>query len=150
LHWCLLYNPGSTLPVRIVATGHESRVSYDHDQGYSFQLLVDELQSQVDAIDVKLADRHNDGFGAHGKSLVDLLKEEESVARLIRDRKGTAVINLKGADVALLEQKTTITSGAVGGQQTGVLRIDRIGGITREARESAQPSDVASNFVAGH
>jgi hypothetical protein len=58
---------------------------------------VKRLQAQVDAIDVKLANR---AFGEFvpGSSLRKSLQENESVSRLLRDRKGRGYITLKGHD----------------------------------------------------
>ena len=87
---------------------------------------LEALQKQTDEIDKKMVDAHRGGVS--GKSLIDLLKDDDSVQRVMRDRKGTAVLTLKGADVALLEQRTAIDSAAVGSMTSGVLRIDRSGG----------------------
>jgi transaldolase len=91
------------------------------------------LQKQYDAIDVKLAERH--AQTAPPETLEEMLKKDESVCRLMKDRRGMAVFSMKGAQVRnILERKTTITSTAVGLTTTGVLQIDRIPGITPEAR----------------
>lgn len=97
---------------------------------------IDNLQKQVDAIDAKMAARHT---GEATPSLIDTLKENDDVQRLIRaEGKGSSVvISLKGAQVAqIMERKTTITSGAVGAQTTGVLAIERTPGIVAEARQA--------------
>src|SRR6185437_5900390 len=102
---------------------------------------IDALQKQVDAIDVKLAERHA-GEAKEG-GLEKAIKESDSVQRLMKDRRGSAVLQLKGADVAdLMERKTTITSSAVGQATTGVLQIDRIPGITPEARQVLNVRDL--------
>ncbi len=95
---------------------------------------LDKLQTQVDAIDLKMADRqvqeseHPDWKTA--------FKENESLARICRDGVGKAVIRLDGkAAKQLIERKTTITSDAVGRMTTGVLAIDRYSGLTAEARQ---------------
>jgi HK97 family phage major capsid protein len=98
----------------------------------TFKTRQDEMQRQLDGIDKKMVDRIGGG-GAEGKSLSDVLKENDAVARLIRDKKGQAVITLKSVD---LERKTTVTSSAAGSMTTGVLAIDRIPGITPEARQA--------------
>lgn len=51
---------------------------------------------------------------------------------MIKDRRGRATITLKAND---FQRKTTITEAAAGFQTTGVLQIDRIAGITEEARQ---------------
>jgi HK97 family phage major capsid protein len=93
---------------------------------------VQALQRQVDALDVKLAEKHYVGTGEKG--LEKLLEENESVSRLLADKKGTAVIVFKGNDSRLLERKATLTAIGQGFQTTGVMQIDRIPGITEEAR----------------
>lgn len=95
---------------------------------------IAELQKQLDAIDAKMVERTVSA--PQTKSFEDELKENDTVARLMRDRKGHAVISMKGAEVArLLEQKTTIDSAAIGAATTGILQIDRTSGITMEARQ---------------
>jgi HK97 family phage major capsid protein len=115
---------------------------------------VTKLQTQVDALDVKLAQRHiTDPLG---KSLADELKENESLSRLLRDRKGRAYLDLKPNQAnALMNRKsiiTGVTSGnvsgdplaPVGAQTTGVLQIGRIPGIVPEARQILKIRDVLS------
>lgn len=98
---------------------------------------IDKLQKQVDAIDVKLADKHLGG--APEVSLADELKQNDNVARLIKDRSGRATFTLKSNR---FERKTTITSAAVGASTSGVLTIDRIAGITAEARQALRVRDL--------
>lgn len=92
------------------------------------------LQTQLDAIDAKMADHKANA--PETKSFGEELQENESVQRLLKDRTGRAVITLSAKNVRnLFERKTTITSSAVGAATTGVLRIDRDGGIVQEARQ---------------
>jgi len=104
------------------------------------------LQKQVDSIDLKLADRH--GNYSQPPTLVDKLKENEQIERLIHDRKGSAVLTIEGADVAqLLQRKTAVLSTGVGWQPTsGVLSIDRIAGITPEPRQQLSVEDLLPKF----
>lgn len=98
------------------------------------------MQTQLDAIDSARA-----GFFAAGiqqKSLLDHLKENDQVGRLLSDKRGKAVINLHGADSLLLSRKTTITELAAGAQTTGVLPIGRLPGITEEARQQLTLRDL--------
>jgi hypothetical protein len=99
--------------------------------------VIDNLQKQVDAIDVKLAEKHLGGPSE--VSLVDELKQNDNVARLIKDRSGRATFTLKSNR---FERKTTITSAAVGASTSGVLTIDRIPGITTEARQQLRVRDL--------
>src|SRR5262249_31321391 len=96
---------------------------------------VQNMQTQLDHLDRKLAERIVTGGGTTQKSLTELLKEDEGFARLSRDRRGSAVITLTG-EHALLEQKTTILDSGVGAATTGVLPLDRESGITAEARQA--------------
>ncbi len=103
---------------------------------------VEALQKQVDALDIKLADKHAQEV-QQGSSLEKTIKECESLQRLMKDRRGSAVIQLKAPDIReLMERKTTITSSAVGVSTTGVLQIDRIPGITMEARQVLKVRDL--------
>jgi HK97 family phage major capsid protein len=107
---------------------------------------VVKLQTQVDAIDVKLAAKLIADQGT-GPTLVKTVKESESVQRLLKDHRGSAVISLKGRDVLeLMSQKNIIsatntgsdgsdTMTPVGVATTGVLQIDRTPGIVAEARQ---------------
>lgn len=97
---------------------------------------IDKLQKQVDAIDVKLAEKHN---AVSEKSLEEELKENEDIARLIRNRKGHACITVKSSR---FQRKTVISESAVGFSTSGVMPIDRIGGITAEARQSLRVRDL--------
>jgi HK97 family phage major capsid protein len=102
-----------------------------------------DLRRQTDAIDRKIAGGSALGGSGHTKRLRDHLKENDDVQRLLRDRRGRAVINLEGDDVArAMQTKTTITSAGVGWQTTGVLQIERIPGITVEPRATLKIRDV--------
>jgi len=95
-------------------------------------------------------------FGSGAASLLKTVQENESVARLLKDRRGTAVLHLKGNEYAeLMNRKSIIsatTSGSAGGDAlnplgamtSGVLQIDRIPGITPEARQVLKIRDVLS------
>jgi HK97 family phage major capsid protein len=117
------------------------------------------LQSQVDAIDMKIADRPGNGFSSFGQgstSLLQTIQENESIARLIKDKRGNAVLHLKGNEYAELMNRKSIISGVtsgsagsdtlnpVGVSTSGVLQIDRIPGITAEARQVLKVRNVLS------
>jgi HK97 family phage major capsid protein len=116
------------------------------------------LQTQVDAIDARLASKHfgDSNFG-HESRLLKNLNENESVHRLLKDRRGRAVLHFKGSEVSeLFDRKSVISatgSGSdgedtllpVGVATTGVLQIDRIPGITPEARQILKVRDVLSS-----
>jgi HK97 family phage major capsid protein len=109
----------------------------------SFSDRMTKLQTQVDAIDSKISDKHGAPFSGR-KTLRKHLEENEDFQRLVRDRRGRATLTLSGDDVAsaLMERKTTITSSALTWQTTGVLQIERIPGITPEPRAVLRVRDV--------
>jgi HK97 family phage major capsid protein len=99
----------------------------------AFEPKLTALQKQVDAID-KRGLAHHTG-GDNRKSLGDLLAENDQFQRLLADKRGKAIVTLRGTDALLLDRKTTITELAAGTQITGVLPIGRLPGITTEARQ---------------
>lgn len=102
---------------------------------------IDALQKQVDAIDVKMAERH--AAAAPEKNLFETLSEDESLKRFMRDKSGSIVLHLDGKQVKqLYERKTAVTETAVGVQTTGVLTIERIPGIVPEARQELTIRDL--------
>ncbi len=111
---------------------------------------VKALQTQVDAIDKKLAGGAPGfpGSFVEEKSLRDYLTEDPGIVRLMKDKRGRAVLTFGPDDVGLIEQlqrKTTITGGAggtVSTATTGVLQIQRLAGITPEARQQLTIRDL--------
>jgi HK97 family phage major capsid protein len=100
---------------------------------------MDTMQKQLDAIDMRVQG-HPVGSGGFGSGDLEReLKENDSVARLVQDKKGTAIINLPSR---LLERKTLITSSGVGSATSGVLQIDRVPGIVAEARQVLRVRDL--------
>jgi HK97 family phage major capsid protein len=92
------------------------------------------LQTQTDAIDVQLKERHTASTPEAG--LEEELKANEGLTRLMTQGKGSTVLKLRGKALRdVMERKTTITSGTVGAQTTGVLTIEREPGIVAEARQ---------------
>ncbi len=92
---------------------------------------VTQMQRQLDVLDIKLAERHSGGvFGAE-PDLRKLLGENEQVARLLHDKKGTAFLELP---TAMLEGKTLVDRPTVGFSTVGVLQSDRSPGIVAEPR----------------
>jgi HK97 family phage major capsid protein len=105
---------------------------------------VSRLQSQVDAIDVKLAGRLLSDFSLQGTTpLLEQLQADEGVAKLLKDKRGSAVIHLDGKTAQqLMQRKTTMTETGMGFQTTGVMQIDRTPGIVPEARQVLVMRDV--------
>lgn len=116
---------------------------------------ITKLQAQVDAIDVKLAQKMVADAG-QGPTLVKSFRENESVQKILRDKKGHVVIDIKGDQIAELMSRKSIISGTtsgsagsdtlnpVGAATSGVLQIDRIPGITPEARQVLKIRDLFS------
>jgi len=97
---------------------------------------VEKLQQQIDAIDLKMVEKHN---APATKSLADELKENEDIARLLKNRSGRASFTVKSNR---FERKTVISETAVGFSTSGVMPIDRISGITAEARQGLRLRDL--------
>jgi HK97 family phage major capsid protein len=71
------------------------------------------------------------------------MKNDASVQRLLKDKRGNAVVNFTGKSAReLFERKTTITDAAVGTAVSGVLQIGRLPGLTTEARQALTIRDV--------
>lgn len=66
---------------------------------------IEKLQTQVDGIDVKLATKQASVEAP--KTLVEQLRENDGILRLMKDRRGSGVISIKASD---FERKTTLTS----------------------------------------
>lgn len=116
---------------------------------------LEKLQTQVDAIDKKMSERPDPGAVATKSAYKAAFEESEEVQKMVRDRRGKAVLHLKADAFRELERKTVITetvSGSIGSDTgnpvgvatTGVLQIDRTPGITQEARQVLKIRDVLS------
>jgi hypothetical protein len=105
-----------------------------------------QLQHQVDSIDLKLADKL--GYDAQPPAFLQKLQENEQIARLVRDKKGSAVLTIEGRDVAQLLRKTTIVSTGTGWQPTsGILTIDRVPALVPEPRQQLWVEDLLPKFT---
>lgn len=100
--------------------------------------IIVKLQKQVDALDVKLQTAPT---GQQEKSILDQLKEDESMLKLSRDGRGTAVIAIKGG-IKAFERKTTITTTAVGLATSGVLNLERDPGIEMQPMVNLRVRDL--------
>ncbi len=101
---------------------------------------VEKIQQQLDAIDKKFADKH---ANEPVKSFADELKENESVSRLLKDRRGSATIHIKAAHQ--MQQKTIIQSSAVPAVSPGILGVDQRPGIVGEVRPQLTLADIISS-----
>jgi HK97 family phage major capsid protein len=92
------------------------------------------MQTQIDSVDIAMAQKHIGGIQA--PPLVESLKSNEDVSRLLRDKRGTAVVTLDAKQAArVLQRKTNLLESTEGFQTTGVMPLDRLPGITAEARQ---------------
>jgi HK97 family phage major capsid protein len=137
-----MIDPELTAAINSLAAEHKSAVTDLVTKFNKQQMRLTEMQTQLDAVDAKTRERL---VGVGTKSLTDLLQGNDSVARLLHDKKGTAIITLEGADADIFESKTTITSTAVGAATSGVLQIGRIPGIVPEARQQLTVRDVLTS-----
>ncbi len=92
------------------------------------------MQTQLDSLDRLVAGRPGGGV-VEQKTAVDILKENDSLARLLSDKSGKAFVRLEGEDARAFQRKTTLTSVGVGYAQTGVMPIQRLPDITAEPRQ---------------
>lgn len=99
------------------------------------------LQTQVDALDKQLTQKHIAGE-AEPAPLIQQLKEHEGVQRIMRDKRGVTAMTIEGKTLQRMMTKTTLTSAGVGWQTTGVLQIERIPGITYEPRPVLKVRDL--------
>lgn len=115
---------------------------------------VQTVTKRLDEMEVKAAMARTSLSG--GKTIAQELKENESIQRLCRDRRGTALITFAGGITELerkaradWEQKTTITSSAVGSATSGVLLFDRAPGIVPAARRRLTIRDLLTTIPTG-
>lgn len=134
---------------------HEKAAAEQEKYGSMTQKTADKveaLQKQLDAIDHKMAERPSPGAPAKS-ALATEFEENEGVQRMLKNKRGSAVLQLKGDAVREMLRKTVITETvtgsigsdtgtAVGVATTGVLPIQRIPGITMEARQVLKIRDV--------
>ncbi len=88
------------------------------------------LQNQVDAIDVKMAGKlYADSSFGTGSTLLKTIQENESIHRILKDKRGTAVLHLKGSEVAELMDRKSIISGIATGS-AGTDTLNPVGAST--------------------
>lgn len=96
------------------------------------------IQKQVDAIDAKMTAKLV--TSTEQKSLVEVLTENEDVARLIHNKKGRAVFTLTGAHAQQVQEMKTTISG-LSTITPNVVDADRRPGIVLEARRKLTVRD---------
>lgn len=102
------------------------------------------LQAQLDALDVKLAERHN-ADNPPVETLADFLKKDDGLHDFMRKKRGNYVIEFDAKQTAQLwERKTAITDAVVGYPTVGVLGAERIPGIVSAARRQFTVRNVLS------
>jgi HK97 family phage major capsid protein len=99
-----------------------------------------EIRAQVDAIDLKMQQAAQPRGG--DAPLADLLKENEGIQRMLKDGRGRARIEVKGASYAALMEGKTVTSASLGASTTGVMPAERESGIVLAARPKLRMRNV--------
>ena len=97
--------------------------------------LADRQVKRIESLENRLAAM--DGKPAPGavEKLALELKSCATMRQLMETGQGSASIILSGENARLFERKTTVSEAAVGSATSGVLQIERIPGITPEARQ---------------
>lgn len=105
---------------------------------------IQSLQTQVDALDTKLAERHA-SLTTH-ETLEDVLREDAKLQDFLKNHHGVCNIEIPAKFISsLLERKTVIDTTALGTMTTGVIPIDRTAGIVQEARQALRMRNVLSS-----
>ena len=103
---------------------------------------IEAVQKQADAIDAKITAAVA-GAPEEEDTLEAQMKSDPGVQRLLKDKRGNAVINFTGKTArSLFERKTTLTTTAVGFAVSGVLPIGRLPEITMEPRQQLTIRDL--------
>lgn len=102
------------------------------------------VRAQADAIDSKLCEKHL-GAGFESKSLAQSIWDDGEFKRLMRDKRGSAVLHFDKMP-AELQRKTVITSAAVGTATSGVLQLQRYPGVVPAARRRLFVRDLLTTF----
>ena len=103
---------------------------------------IEAVQKQADAIDAKITAAVA-GAPEEEDTLEAQMKSDPGVQRLLKDKRGNAVINFTGKTArSLFERKTTLTTTAVGFAVSGVLPIGRLPDITMEPRQQLTIRDL--------
>jgi HK97 family phage major capsid protein len=104
---------------------------------------LEAIQKQVDAIDLKLVEKHNSTV--QEKSITEELKENEDVCRLMKNGKGHAIITFKGQNASRLWERKSILRSNLGYVTPGVIDIERAPGIVLEARRKLTVRNVLTS-----
>jgi len=104
---------------------------------------LDALQKQYDALDSKLAEKH--AAAVPEKTILEELKENEDICRLVKNGKGQALITFKGKNAERLLERKTLSEGVIGTITPGVIDADRDSGIVREAQRVLRVRDALSS-----
>jgi HK97 family phage major capsid protein len=89
--------------------------------------VVEKLQAQVDAIDIKLASTHNYDDGSTGDIVTKALNDSTELQRMREVGKGKAVISLGDLNAIPMQRKTLTSSGMTG--TSGVIMPQQVGSV---------------------
>ena len=114
----------------------------------TFNSRFDKLQSQVDAIDARGQFPGFSGARGGGADLAQTLWDASEFAEL-RSRGGRGHIHIQlDKSFSAFEAKTVITAAAAGSSTSGVMPIQRFGGIVPEARRQLRIRDLMTTYPA--
>jgi HK97 family phage major capsid protein len=141
--------------LKTLATEIQSAVTAMRTNNESLTQKMVGMQTQLDAIDRTTKSLPTFGFTGGPSALYKTFDESEDIQRLVRDRRGKAVLHIKGDAFREMQRKTVLTenvTGSIGSDTgvaaglttTGVLPMDRMSGITTEARQQLKIRDVLS------
>jgi HK97 family phage major capsid protein len=106
------------------------------------QTKMRELQTQADALDVSLAQKHAGNYSDNQNEAKRAFIENDGLIKFARGEQKSVVVPVP---VSLFVRKTNIDSAAVGFSTSGVLPIDRTPGIVPEARQSLRIRNLLSS-----
>jgi HK97 family phage major capsid protein len=100
-----------------------------------------QIRAQVDAIDTKMQQAAIRA-ATSDVPLADVLKENEDIVRMLKDGRGRAKIEFKGATLDTFLNRKEITASTLGATTTGVMPAEREAGITLAPRPKLRMRDV--------
>jgi HK97 family phage major capsid protein len=120
------------------------------------KVTVERALKRLDSVEARLSMPFSNAYGGDAKTLGELVADAEAVKELAQQlRPGGSFIAGKRASLQLksffingpLEQKTTITSAAVGSSTPGILVPQRIPGITKPGVRRLRVRDLMPRFT---
>jgi HK97 family phage major capsid protein len=115
---------------------------------------INSLRDEIKEVQVEMSRPRKAQPNEDEKSLADHVTESEAWTNLVEKAKRgirtSGRVEFKGSGLFDLEQKTTITSGAVGSSTSGILVPERVGGIIPAARRRLRIRDILPRGTTGN